>query len=191
MMMLTWMLWGRCRCHAIRIPFWYHMDHIVDPVFRGILGEILRVRGTIYFTAITTARSAKKNFYLVLFRRIIYSLLFILRRIKFISFYLYCLPRVISSHYILRVKINDISLFLFDRAYFRISGLITETKIETLWKEVVHIYVVGRSTTVWKKNTLAAIRGDEIWKSRPSRWVFLLNDQEMISDIPWDRLAPR
>jgi len=35
------------------------MDHIVDPAFRGILGDILRIRRAIYLTAITT-RSAKE-----------------------------------------------------------------------------------------------------------------------------------
>lgn len=69
---VTWVLRGRRRCHAVRVPFRDHVHHVVDPVFGGILGEILRVGRTIYLTAIAAARPVKETIILLIGRVIYY-----------------------------------------------------------------------------------------------------------------------
>lgn len=114
------MLWGRCRCHAVRISFRDHMDHVVDPGFRGILGEILRVRGTVYLAVITTARSVKEflswfdenNLFLFLVT-------------------VYSAPlHIIYFHYFLKITINNITSLSY-----LILGLIAEIKIKKFYEE--------------------------------------------------------
>lgn len=55
---MTRVLRRRGRCHAVRVPFRYHMHHIVNSVFRGVLGEVLGVRWTVYLAAVAAARPA-------------------------------------------------------------------------------------------------------------------------------------